>query len=76
MENWYEMGLLQKSQLIPSLMTMQDTTSNIPDEELKSISVFIFTLLLGASKVFTKTFKAFIKPFEGQQRSVKIKILR
>ena len=36
--------------------------------------IFIFTLLCGASKGFTKAFKAFIKPFEAPQRSVKIKI--
>ena len=35
---------------------------------------FIFTLLCGASKGFMKTLKAFIKPFEAPQRSVKIKI--
>ena len=36
--------------------------------------MFIFTLLCGASKGFMKAFKAFIKPFEALQRSVKIKI--
>ena len=35
---------------------------------------FFFTLLCGASKGFTRAFKAFIKPFEGSQRSEKIKI--
>ena len=34
----------------------------------------IFTLLCGVSKGFMKAFKAFIKPFEAPQRSVKIKI--
>ena len=34
---------------------------------------FIFTILCGASKSFMKVFKAFIKPFEVPQRSVKIK---
>ena len=38
--------------------------------------MFISTLLCGASKGFMKAFKAFIKPFEASQRSVKIKILR
>ena len=37
-------------------------------------SQFIFTLLRGASKVFMKAFKAFIKPLEAPQRSKKIKI--
>ena len=35
---------------------------------------FIFTLLCGASKGFMKVLKAFIKPFEASQKSVKIKI--
>ena len=47
----------------------------IPDKEKKITSIFIFTLLCGASKVFIKALKAFIKPFEVPQRSVKIKIL-
>ena len=36
--------------------------------------IFIFTFLCGASKGFMKALKAFIKPFEAPQRSVKIKI--
>ena len=36
--------------------------------------MFILTLLCGASKGFTKDFKAFIKTFEAPQRSVKINI--
>ena len=43
----------------------------IPDKEKKP---FIFTLLCGASKGFMKGLKAFMKPFETPQRSVKIKI--
>ena len=46
----------------------------IPDKEKKLSSIFIFTLLCGASKGFMKAFKAFIKPFEAPQRSVKIKV--
>ena len=46
---------------------------SIPDEEKKLTQIFIFTLLWGASKGFMKAFKAFIKPFEATQRSVKIK---
>ena len=46
----------------------------IPAEEKKLSEIFIFTLLCGASKGFMKAFKAFIKPFEAPQRSVKIKI--
>ena len=34
----------------------------------------MFTLLCGDSKGFMKTFRAFIKPFEALQRSVKINI--
>ena len=40
----------------------------------KLISIFIFSLLCGTSKGFMKASKAFIKPFETPQRSVKIKI--
>ena len=47
----------------------------VPDKEKKLTSIFIFTLLCGASKGFIKVLKAFIKPFEVPQRSVKIKIL-
>ena len=36
--------------------------------------VFIFTLFCGALNGFMKTLKVFIKPFEGPQGSVKIKI--
>ena len=32
-----------------------------------------FTLLCGAAKGFMRALKAFIKPFEAQQRSVEIK---
>ena len=46
----------------------------IPDNEKKLSEIFIFTLLCGALKGFMKTLKAFIKPFEAPQRSVKIKI--
>ena len=35
---------------------------------------FYFHTSLGASEGFMKAFKAFIKPFEAPQRSVKIKI--
>ena len=37
--------------------------------------IFISTLLCGASNGFIKAFKAFIKPFEAPQRSMKIKNL-
>ena len=36
--------------------------------------IFIFTLYCGTTKDFMKALKAFIKPFEAPQRSVKIKI--
>ena len=45
----------------------------IPDEEKKLTQTFIFTLICGASKVFMKVLRAFIKPFEAPQKSVKIK---
>ena len=37
------------------------------------IFIFIFSLLWGASKGFMKAFKAFIKPFGGAQRNLKLK---
>ena len=40
---------------------------------LKISENLIFTLRYGASKYFMKAFKAFVKPFEAPQRSVKIK---
>ena len=43
----------------------------IPDEEKKIGYIFF----CGDSKGFMKAFKAFIKPFEAPQRSVKIKNL-
>ena len=46
----------------------------IPVEEKKTTSIFILALLCGASEGFMKALKAFIKPFEAPQRSVKIKI--
>ena len=46
----------------------------ILDNEKKLTLIFIFTLPCGASKSFMETLKAFTKPFEVPQRSVKIKI--
>ena len=40
----------------------------IHDEEKKLSSMFIFTLLCGASKGFMKVLKAFIKPFDAPER--------
>ena len=42
--------------------------------EKKLSEIFIFSLLSGVSKGFMKVFKAFLKPFEARQRSVKIKM--
>ena len=42
--------------------------------KIKINLIFIFTLLCVASKGFMKTLKAFIKRFETQQGSVKVKI--
>ena len=47
---------------------------NSGQREKFDLKIFIFTLLCGASKGFLKAFKAFIKPFEAPQKSVKIKI--
>ena len=55
-----------------SLLTL---LAPILDEDKKLTKMFIFTFLCGATKGFMKAFKAFIKPFEAPQRSVKIKIL-
>ena len=49
-------------------------TIPIPILAEESKLTFIFTLLCGVSKGFMKTFKAFIKPCEAPQRSVKINI--
>ena len=46
----------------------------MPDEKKKLTQILILTLLCGASKGFIQAFKAFIKPYETPQRSVKIKI--
>ena len=46
----------------------------IPDDEKKLTYIFVFTLLCGASKGFKKALKAFIRPFEAPQRSVKTKV--
>ena len=58
--------------------TKENIKLNLPvvtqDEERKLTSIFIFTLLCGASKSFMKGLKAFIKPSEAPQRSVKIKM--
>ena len=40
----------------------------------KLSKILIFTLLCGASKGFMKALKAFIKPFQAPQRTVKINI--
>ena len=54
--------------------TLLNLSVQILDEEKKLTSIFIFLLLCGALKGFMKALKAFIKPFEAPQRSVKIKI--
>ena len=36
--------------------------------------MFILTLLCGASKAFMKAYKAFLKPLEAPQKSVRMKI--
>ena len=46
----------------------------IPGQDKIFFLIFIFTRLCDASKGFMKALKAFIKPSEGTQRSVKIKI--
>ena len=46
----------------------------IQGEERKLNFIFIFTLICGVLKGFTKAFKTFIKLFETPQSSVKIKI--
>ena len=54
---------------------MHNTMCAISCIELKiKLNFSIFTLLCGDSKGFMKAFKAFIKPSDAPQRSVKIKI--
>ena len=50
-----------------------DPSRTNPGRREKIKSIFIFTLLCGASKVFMKALKAFIKPSEAPERSVEIK---
>ena len=57
-----------------SMFCIVNASRQIPDKEKKLTQIFIFTLLCGATKDFMKALKAFIKPFEVSQRSVKIKI--
>ena len=45
-----------------------------PGQREKITYIFIFTFLCGAPKGFMNALKAFIKPFETSQGSVKIKI--
>ena len=47
----------------------------IPDGERKLTELFIFSLLCVVSKGFMKAFKAFIKPFDATQRSLKINLI-
>ena len=56
------------------MKTLLTSPVSIPDEEKEISEIPIFTLLCGASKGFMKALKAFIKPFETPQRSMKIKI--
>ena len=46
----------------------------IPNEEKKLTSIFLFTLLCGASKGFMKALKVIIKPLKVPHISVKRKI--
>ena len=72
----------KKDRFLPVQISLFDiTTFNIltlpvpiPDEERKLGEIFILAILCGASKGFMKTLKAFMKPFEAPQKSVKIKI--
>ena len=50
------------------------TLNPFPDKVKELSLIFIFTPLCGASKGFMKALKAFIKPFEAPQRSVKINL--
>ena len=46
----------------------------IPDKKKKSTEILIFTLLCGVSKGFMNALKAFMKPFEAPEGSMKIEI--
>ena len=61
---------MDKSQI----MVLIKLPVRILHKEKKLPLIFIFTLPCGASKSFMETLKAFTKPFEVPQRSVKIKI--
>ena len=47
---------------------------SVPEQREKLTESFIFTLRCVASKGFMKALKAFTRPFETPQRSVKVKI--
>ena len=55
-------------------LTLKDPFISERCIEIKIELNFYFYIFSGASKGFMKAFKAFIKPFEAPQRSVKIKI--
>ena len=59
-----------------SYHTVHLINSSRPNPRRREIlsKIFISHLFCGASKGFTKAFKAFMKPFEEHQRSAKIKI--
>ena len=56
------------------LLTLKDLFISESCIEIKIELNFYFHTSFGASKGFMKALKAFIKPFEAPQRSVKIKI--
>ena len=58
--------------LVPTMLTLHVPN---PDEEKKLRQVFIFTLLCGAPIGLMKALKAFVKPFEAPERTVKIKFI-
>ena len=46
----------------------------IPDKKKNLTKIFIFALFCGTSKAFMKALNAFVKPFKGSERIVKIEI--
>ena len=55
-------------------MKMQPPNPSRPNPGRREKIKLNFYFLCGASKSFIKALKAFMKPFEAPQRSVKIKI--
>ena len=67
-------GVSVLEEVLSHCVALLNLSVPITDKEKKLSKIFVFKFLFGASKGFMKAFKAFIKPFEAPERSVKIKL--